>query len=202
MFSLRQNMTARQGVTSTATRLTNRAVGGRLMAKDLFADNANAYQCKSCKGKFGADAFYASNQATCKECVKSNVRANRTEKSDYYRSYDRARYRENEHRKEAARKSSASPAGDASRAKSVVRAREETPEKFKARNAVSNGIRDGRIQRGSECYFCGNVERLQAHHYDYTKPLDVFWLCSGCHGKLHTINGDFHRDRAAGPSDG
>lgn len=155
--------------------------------------SSNAFQCKVCGNERGPDAFYASNQSTCKDCVKASVRRNREENADYYRSYDRMRYRENEHRKEAARKSAKSPAGVAAMARSAERTRLEEPQKYKARNAVNNGIRDGYLARGTECFFCGTSERLQAHHHDYSRPLDVFWLCPKCHGKLHTVNGDFQR---------
>lgn len=151
------------------------------------------YQCKSCERELEADAFYVSNLSRCKECVKASVRANRAKKIDYYRSYDRLRYRESDIRKENARKSAASPAGIASR-KKFAESQKGSPER-KARVAVGNAIRNGSLARGSECYFCGTENRLQAHHHDYSRPLDVFWLCAACHGKLHTINGDFHRPK-------
>ena len=58
---------------------------------------------------------------------------------------------------------------------------------------VSNAIRDGKLERGEECFFCGSDANLQAHHEDYSHPIDVVWLCPSCHGKLHTIKGDFRR---------
>ena len=163
------------------------------MADWQLAPQAQKFQCKKCEGFFGAEHFYVSNQSTCKECVKERVKANRAEKIDYYRLYDRRRYRDSDARKDSARKSAVSEAGLVARAKSIAWSREHEPEKWKARNAVSNAIRDGRLARGTECFFCGSAERIQAHHHDYSQPLDVFWLCSTCHGKLHTVNGDFQR---------
>jgi hypothetical protein len=34
------------------------------------------------------------------------------------------------------------------------------------------------------CERCGSV-KSQAHHHDYTKPLDVNWLCSTHHAEIH-----------------
>src|SRR3974390_1123490 len=34
------------------------------------------------------------------------------------------------------------------------------------------------------CERCGKVTS-QMHHPDYTKPLEVKWLCRGCHLELH-----------------
>lgn len=165
------------------------------MAKDQVAAAAAVYQCKSCEREKAAGQFYASNLSRCKECVKASVRGNRADKLDYYRSYDRARYRSDPVRKENARKSAASEVGLAAKARATARSKEEEPHKWKARHAVSNAIRDGRLTRGDECFFCKAGGKLHAHHHDYSKPLDVFWLCPPCHGKLHTINGDFLRPK-------
>jgi hypothetical protein len=34
------------------------------------------------------------------------------------------------------------------------------------------------------CYCCGE-ERTQAHHENYEYPLQVVWLCTKCHNKVH-----------------
>ena len=163
------------------------------MADHQVTAGAPLYQCKSCERNLPADDFYVSNQSNCKECVRARVRQNRADKAEYYRAYDRKRYRDQPKRKEAARRSAASEAGLKSKARATARSRAEEPQKWKARNAVSNAIRDGKLERGTECYFCKCTGNLQAHHEDYDHPLDVVWLCASCHGKLHTIKGDFRR---------
>lgn len=35
------------------------------------------------------------------------------------------------------------------------------------------------------CVKCGTSENIEAHHEDYTKPLDVLWLCREHHRELH-----------------
>lgn len=35
------------------------------------------------------------------------------------------------------------------------------------------------------CQKCHSVEKIHAHHSDYSKPLDVTWLCQTCHSELH-----------------
>lgn len=105
---------------------------------------------------------------------------------------DRKRYRDDPERVKSARRAANSPTGLRLRAEWAANSKKSEPEKWKARNAVNNALRSGKIER-KPCYFCGSDERLQAHHEDYSRPLDVIWLCASCHGKLHAINGDFLR---------
>jgi ribosomal protein S27AE len=64
------------------------------------------------------------------------------------------------------------------------------PKKVKAHRAINNGIRDGKVFKGSECEACGSTGLLNGHHDDYDKPFIVRWLCSPCHGAWHELNGE------------
>lgn len=60
------------------------------------------------------------------------------------------------------------------------------PEKYKAQYTVKNAIRDGLLQKSPFCEECGLVKsNIQGHHADYSKPLEVNWLCKSCHDKEH-----------------
>jgi ribosomal protein S27AE len=54
-----------------------------------------------------------------------------------------------------------------------------------ARRQVHNALRSGRIVRPTACSRCGLETRITAHHPDYTRPLDVVWLCYQCHADEH-----------------
>lgn len=45
----------------------------------------------------------------------------------------------------------------------------------------------GYIQRPSRCDSCGKIKHLEMHHTDYTKPLDIVWLCKTCHSLDHCV---------------
>lgn len=59
---------------------------------------------------------------------------------------------------------------------------ELTPEsraRANARSYLNVYIRRGKIKK-QPCLFCGNPE-AEAHHHDYSKPLEVTWLCKEHH---------------------
>lgn len=59
----------------------------------------------------------------------------------------------------------------------VYRWIENNPEKVKAHRKIFTEVRAGRIIP-QKC-FCG--KKGEAHHEDYTKPLEVIWLCKKHH---------------------
>lgn len=60
------------------------------------------------------------------------------------------------------------------------------PEKHRARSALRESVKHGRIIKPSVCSGCREPSAsLQGHHFDYALPLDVQWLCIPCHLKVH-----------------
>jgi len=57
--------------------------------------------------------------------------------------------------------------------------KERYPERVKAREICYEAIRTGKLKK-EPCELCGE-ENVQAHHEDYSKPLEVRWLCPDCH---------------------
>lgn len=57
------------------------------------------------------------------------------------------------------------------------------PEKYRAHVAVMMAVRSGKLLQQS-CEVCGN-SKAEAHHDDYSKPLDVRWLCCTHHREHH-----------------
>ncbi len=53
--------------------------------------------------------------------------------------------------------------------------------KVLARSKVSAEVKAGRITRPDNCSRCKSPCKPEAHHPDYSKPLDVVWLCDQCH---------------------
>lgn len=137
--------------------------------------------CTKCGEVKPLDAFYKhpmmhdGRLSKCADCTKAAVRANRAARIEYYRAYDRARA--NEPSRKADR---------IARAKAHPRPRPEAdPVKRAARVALGNAVRDGKIKKAPECEVCAVSADLHGHHEDYTKSLDVIWVCSACHAFIH-----------------
>ena len=126
--------------------------------------------CKQCQMDKDATAFYASNKTRCKECVKASVRANRLNKIDYYRQYDRQR--------------AAQPHRMANNFAHSQAWRNEFPNRRRAQGLVANALRSGKLKK-QPCWVCGG--NAVAHHPDYDRPLDVVWLCQPHHKQAHAL---------------
>lgn len=140
--------------------------------------------CNKCRTDKPKDAFYASNGTTCKECVKDSVKKNRLEKIDYYRSFDNARA-SMPHRVAARKDYQATTAFAESHQAAAKRWASKYPDRRKASHIVSNAVRDGKLTK-TPCHICG-VEKVEGHHPDYSKPLNVVWLCTEHHKEVHRM---------------
>ncbi len=131
--------------------------------------------CIDCGESKLLDEFYSHHMMAdghlnkCKECCRSAAIKNRQRRVDYYREYDRRRF------------------GTERRQECLIRRqrryRNDNPVKTAARAAVNRSVRSGALKK-KPCEVCG-AAKVDAHHDDYTKPLDVRWLCRKHHLELH-----------------
>lgn len=115
---------------------------------------------------------YDSVPTGCRDCYKARVRENRLANVEYYRKYDRERNKE-PHRKEMF----------------IVKQRrmrkEKGPDYMAAHNAVARAVKSGKLIRPLRCERCHVKEKIDAHHDDHSKKLNVMWLCPVCHAQRH-----------------
>lgn len=129
-------------------------------------------RCFKCGKEKPIEDFYRHSQMDdghlnkCKECTRKDVRENRKKKYDYYRGYDRKR-------------------GHHQSYEYTEEYRHKNPLKAKAHNTLNTAVYRGKIIKPKFCEECGSDFAIEAHHEDYSKPLDVVWLCSTCHAKRH-----------------
>lgn len=71
---------------------------------------------------------------------------------------------------------------------------EENREKIRAQSKVRKAIKSGKIIKPLNCEVCGLSKALQGHHEDYSKPLQVIWMCAKCH-IYHHHKHRFHAER-------
>jgi hypothetical protein len=60
---------------------------------------------------------------------------------------------------------------------------------YKVNKKLQAAVSSSRITKPSNCQKCGievtDKRRLQGHHPDYSKPLEVIWVCDSCHKDIH-----------------
>lgn len=66
-----------------------------------------------------------------------------------------------------------------------IRWRKKNPDKTRVEKILQYQVRIGNIINPGACSLCGETEGVEAHHPDYSKPLDVVWMCRPCHVHIH-----------------
>ena len=141
----------------------------------ISIDGVECWRCSRCQGVFPRSDFYESKKTwngigcQCKRChIATSIRTRDRENTRRLRreSMRRTRVRNPEKFRERER---------------VASAKRVKGEKARARAALNSAVRSGKIARPEECECCGRKVKVTGHHTDYSKPLDVVWLCYECH---------------------
>ena len=106
--------------------------------------------------------------------------------------YDRKRARL-PHRVKARKDYQKTEAGKAAHAKATKKWLDANGRKRRAHVITGNAIRDGVLVK-NPCEVCGGT-KVNAHHDDYSKPLDVRWLCDTHHKQWHAKHGEAKNPR-------
>lgn len=103
----------------------------------------------------------------CAVCTRRDVQENYVRRRDAYLAYERSR------------------SGQPHRLALLRSQKMKHPEHWKARIAVHNAVRRGKLKR-LPCEVCG-VAKVEAHHEDYSRALVVVWLCRKHHKERHRM---------------
>ena len=146
--------------------------------------------CNKCRRELPSSEFFNSRankdgkHPWCKVCFQRKVSEYKKAHPELRRLQDR-RWRQNNRERDRANK-------DASRLRNmdtVVEGRRRwrvaNPEKRQAHDRVKKAIQKGILVRPEKCQACGVFKKVVAHHNDYSKPLEVDWLCQACHLDHH-----------------
>jgi len=135
-------------------------------------------ECRKCQESKSIEEFYKTpggiggRDSVCKECRKTAVLAKRHANIEHFREYDQKR-------------------GNHAKPGYVKAWRNRSKIKEQAHNRVSRAVAAGRIIKPESCEQCDAAKQsIHAHHDDYTKQLDVRWLCAPCHQRWHAKHGE------------
>jgi ribosomal protein S27AE len=156
------------------------------------ATEANVKRCKDCGEIKSTSEFYRRNDSrdglrgNCKSCERATRAAwyakNAEKENERSRKWRQAnpKYFSDFHKKWRENNPCKASEIDKSR-------RARNPIKYEARAAVNAAVSKEILVR-QPCEVCASTP-VDAHHDDYSKPLDVRWLCRKCHLAWHKENG-------------
>jgi hypothetical protein len=142
--------------------------------------------CRSCTKEKTEEEFYPSRPTICKECEKHRNQIWRRRNPEKRRLQKRRYTVSGKGRiakKRRDRRYAKTANGKAYFLERNRRRRRQSPQKSRAHDRVKYAVKTARLIR-SLCEICGDPN-TEAHHPDYSRPLDVKWLCKKHHLALH-----------------
>jgi hypothetical protein len=131
---------------------------------------ADFYACRAKDGK-------EHRMRVCVGCYNAKGRERRMARIEEVREYDRKRAKTTAWR---------------IRSKALNESwKKRNPDKARAHNYLHFAVRVGMVVR-RPCEVCGSSEHVHAHHDDYSKPIEVRWLCAAHHSQVHHASRTTH----------
>lgn len=112
--------------------------------------------------------------ASCKDCLRARDAGKHQKARDA--------------RLAAMREYARSDKGREVHSKAAKKWREAHPDRRAAQQAIGNAVQSGKVTP-LPCFICG--AKAEAHHPDYSAPLNVVWLCSSHHKQTHAMAAAF-----------
>jgi hypothetical protein len=146
--------------------------------------------CKTCNKDKPLSSFYVHKAMLdghlniCKDCTKARVSKHRVLNIESVRAYDKQRAMSPE-RVNARKEYAKTEAGKKAKAKALRNYREKHTDRYFAHRVFGAALKDGKVLK-MPCFVCGDIN-VEGHHPDYSRPLDVVWLCKKHHTETHNL---------------
>ena len=139
---------------------------------------SECYECRNSHRLMNAQHFNQSNKLWYSK--KKDV-LNEKRRAPIYRQKAREYYAANSEKLSKLR-------GKYKTHEEILRNRKKYRDRINVRKILNYHVKSGNILKSTCCDDCNGNIKLEAHHEDYSKPLDVMWLCINCHKKRHRKN--------------
>ena len=130
--------------------------------------------------------YYIEHREQMLACTKKRQHEHREECNAYLRKYQSSKMRTDPEWRESRLKQGREYYRKHRAKILLIRARQWGNQRDLARTILGHAVRDGKLERPTSCDACGRICIPDGHHTDYNKPLSVIWLCSFCHGHIHS----------------
>jgi len=157
--------------------------------------------CSKCEEVKSLDEFYIRTTSAdgynnlCKECIGKSVKGySATAKGkevsrravEKYRLTDKGK----KVKREAVKRFFKTHKGKKANKKAGDKFIKKYPYKIKAQRLLQYAVLSGTVLKPEKCEVCNinpslSGNKLHGHHDDYSKPLEVNWVCPQCHSDIH-----------------